>query len=258
MSPGTQPRYPDLAGKVALVTGGSKGIGAATCRALAANGARVAVNGRDPAAVEALVRAIEEAGGTAVAAPGDATDEDALRRVRETVERAFGPVELLAAFTGGKGAPAPVVELGPERWREVIETDLTSVYLALHTFLPAMYDRGAGAVVTMSSSAGRGPSGANAAYAAAKAGVSMLTTHLAAELGRHGVRVNCLAPSAVLVERMRQAMPPERLAEMAASYPLGRAGSPEDVAQAALYLLSDASSWVTGTTLDLTGGRGAA
>ncbi|MEV7008722.1 SDR family NAD(P)-dependent oxidoreductase [Streptosporangium sp. NPDC051022] len=249
------PRHPALAGKVAVVTGGSRGIGAATCRALAANGVAVAVNGRDRAAIDAVVARIAEEGGTAVAAPADVTDEAEVLAMREGVERELGPVDILAAFAGGQGTPAPTARLGAARWREVIESDLTSVYLTVAAFLPAMVERRTGSIITMSSTAGRLPSGANAAYAAAKAGVVMFTKHLANEVGGHGVRVNCLAPSAVLNERMRRFMSDAQLGELAATYPLGRIGRPEDVAQAALYLASDASSWVTGVTLDLTGGR---
>ena len=118
-----------------------------------------------------------------------------------------------------------------------------------------MAERGQGSIITMASSAGRQPSAANAAYAAAKAGVVMLTRHLANEMGSHGVRINCLAPSAVLNERMRAAMSQEQLDALAKAFPLGRVGLPQDVAQAALYLASDASSWVTGVILDLSGGR---
>jgi 3-oxoacyl-[acyl-carrier protein] reductase len=110
-------------------------------------------------------------------------------------------------------------------------------------------------IVTMSSTAGRQPGGANIAYATAKAGVVMYTKHLANEVGRHGIRVNCLAPSAVLNERMQQFLSAEQLDELATTYPLGRIGRPDDIAQAVLYLASNASSWITGVTLDLTGGR---
>ncbi|GAA3108408.1 SDR family NAD(P)-dependent oxidoreductase [Streptosporangium carneum] len=249
------PRHLALAGRVALVTGGSRGIGAATCRALARSGARVAVNGRDQAAIDAVVDEIVASGGEAVGAPADVTDEAEVLAMRDAVERELGPVGILAAFAGGQGAPAPTADLGAGRWRSVIESDLTSVYLTVAAFLPGMVDRGEGAIITMSSTAGRAPGGANAAYAAAKAGVVMFTRHLANEVGRHGVRVNCLAPSAVLNDRMRRFMTGEQLDELAATYPLGRIGRPEDVAEAVLYLASDASSWVTGVTLDLTGGR---
>ncbi|MDQ1654136.1 MAG: hypothetical protein QOI35_3336 [Cryptosporangiaceae bacterium] len=248
-------RYPDLAGRIALVTGGSRGIGAATCRALAANGAHIAVNGRDRAAIDTVVTQITDLGGTAIAAPGDVTDDDALAGLRTMIERTLGPVEILAAFAGGAGAPAPSAQLGAQRWRATIESDLTSVYLTVAEFLPAMIEHGGGSIITMSSAAGRQPSEANIAYAAAKAGVAMLTRHLAKEAGRHRVRVNCLAPSAVLNEKMQQHMTPGQLAGLATAFPLGRIGLPGDVAQAALFLASDASSWITGVTLDLSGGR---
>lgn len=252
---GGPPPPSDLSGKVALVTGGSRGIGAATCRVLAAHGVNVAVNGRDRAAIDEVVAKIAADGGTALAVPGDVTDEAVVRKMRDTIEGALGTVEILAAFAGGQGAPAPTVELGADRWRAIVESDLTSVYVTAAAFLPAMIERGGGAIITMSSAAGRAPSAANAAYAAAKAGVVMFTKHLANEVGGHGVRVNCLAPSAVLNERMRRFMSAEQLENLAAAYPLGRIGRPGDIAQAVLYLASDASSWVTGVTLDLTGGR---
>jgi 3-oxoacyl-[acyl-carrier protein] reductase len=252
---GIPPYHPDLAGRVALVTGGSRGIGAATCQTLAARGVRVAVNGRDRAAIDAVVAKITADGGTAVAAPGDVTDESAVRAMRDAIEHTLGPVRILAAFAGGQGAPVPTTHLGPDRWREVITSDLTSVHLTVTAFLPTMIEQGTGTIITMSSTAGRRPGGANIAYAAAKAGVVMYTQHLANEVGRHGIRVNCLAPSAVLNDRMRQYMSAEQLEELAAGYPLGRLGHPDDIAQAVLYLASDASSWITGVTLDLTGGR---
>ncbi|WP_214411232.1 SDR family NAD(P)-dependent oxidoreductase [Sphaerisporangium fuscum] len=252
---GAWPRHPGLDGKVALVTGGSGEIGAATSRALAANGVKVGVNGRDRVAIDAVVEAIEAAGGQAVAVPGDVTDPEAVARMRETVESALGPVDVLAPFAGGQGRPVPTVELAPDQWRAVIDSDLTSAFLTVREFLPGMVERGAGSVIMMASSAGRLPSGANAAYAAAKAGVIMLAKHLANEVGPAGVRVNCLAPSAVLNGKMRRFMPDEERERLARAFPLGRLGMPEDVAHAVLYLASAASSWVTGVTLDLTGGR---
>jgi 3-oxoacyl-[acyl-carrier protein] reductase len=249
------PRYPDLAGAVALVTGGSRGIGAATSRALAANGVKVAVNGRDAAAIDAVVQSIADGGGHALAVPGDVTDPDTMEEIRDTVERALGPVRILAPFAGGQGRPVPTVDLGVDLWRTVIESDLTSAFVTVHALLPGMIERKAGTIIMMASTAGRHPGGANAAYAAAKAGVLMFSKHLAHEVARHDVRVNCLAPSAVLNDRMQQFMSADQLRDLARAFPLGRIGQPADVAQAVLYLASAASSWVTGLTLDLTGGR---
>jgi 3-oxoacyl-[acyl-carrier protein] reductase len=170
----TMPTYPDLAGKVAVVTGGSGGIGAATCRLLAANGARVAVNGRDRARIEAVVDAIRDGGGEAVGVAGDCTDPAAVQRMRQTVEQELGPVEVLAAFVGGgRARPGPVADVPEEDWRSTLDGSLTATFLTLKSFLPGMLQRGRGAIVTMASSAARLPGlGAPAAYMAAKAGWS--------------------------------------------------------------------------------------
>jgi 3-oxoacyl-[acyl-carrier protein] reductase len=246
--------YPDLGGKVALVTGGSRGIGAATCRLLAANGVRVAVNGRDEKAIAAVVQDITQAGGTAIEAAGDITQAGVVKAVADRVAADLGPVTILAAFAGGQGAPVPSTELSADRWRAVLESDLTATFLTIGAVLPQMIGAG-GSIITMSSAAGRQPSEANVAYAVAKAGVTMLTRHLAKELGPKHVRVNSLAPSAVLNERMERYMSTEQQTQLAALFPLGRIGQPDDVAQAAAFLASGASSWITGVTIDLTGGR---
>ena len=250
------PTYPDLAGKVAVVTGGSGGIGAATCRLLAANGARVAVNGRDPARIQTVVDAIREGGGEAIGVAGDCTDPAAVQRLRQVVEEELGPVEVLAAFVGGgRARPGPVAGIAEEDWRSTLDGSLTATFLTLKGFLPGMLERGRGAIVTMASSAARLPGlGAPAAYVAAKAGVVMLTRQVASEVGRHGIRVNCLAPHTILTEQIEQAAPQEWRERMAAAVPLGRLGTPQDVASAAVFLASDSAAWLTGVTLDVAGG----
>jgi 3-oxoacyl-[acyl-carrier protein] reductase len=248
------PTYPDLAGKVALVTGGSGGIGAATCRLLAANGAKVAVNGRDEAKIDAVVGEIRSAGGEAVGVPADCTDPAAVEDMRRRAEE-LGPASVVAAFVGGgRARPGPVAQTTEEDWHSTVDGSLTATFLTLKAFLPGMVERGGGSVVTMASSAARAPTGAPAPYAAAKAGVMMLTRHVAQEVAPSGVRVNCLAPHTVLVERTRRVIPEERRQQMAAEIPLGRLGTPEDVALAALFLASESSSWITGVALDVAGG----
>lgn len=250
------PTYPDLAGKVAVVTGGSGGIGSATCRLLAANGARVAVHGRDEDRIGAVVDEVGSDGGKAIGIAADVTDFAAIERMRLRVEEELGPVEVLAAFAASGGPlPGPTVEITEEGWRSAIDGNLTSAFLTLKSFLPGMIERGGGSIITMASSAARFPTGAPAPYAAAKAGVIMLSRQVANEVGKHGVRVNCLAPHTVLTERVQRFMPEEQQRQMAAAMPLGRLGTPEDVALAALFLASDSSSWITGVTLDVAGGR---
>lgn len=244
-----------LRGRVAMVTGGSGAIGAATALRLAAHGARVAVGGRDRAAIQCVVGSIHAAGGEAIPAPAEATDPDAITQTFAEVADRLGPVELLAAFAGGNGRPRPTEEVEPQEWRRVIENDLTATFFTIRAALPAMLAAGRGAIVTMSSASGRQPSQAAAAYAAAKAGVTMLSKHLAAEMGPRGIRVNCLAPSAVLNEKMTAAMTEQQRVQLAALFPLGRLGRPDDVAAATVFLLSEEASWLTGVTLDLSGGR---
>jgi 3-oxoacyl-[acyl-carrier protein] reductase len=161
------PTYPDLAGKVAVITGGSGGIGAATCRLLAANGASVGVNGRNEAAIERVV----------------VTDYAAVEEMRVRIEDEFGPTDLVFAFAGGgKVRPGPSAGITEDDWRSSVDGSLTATFLTIKSFLPGMIERG-GSIVTMASSAARIPTDAPAPYAAAKAGVVMLTRQLASEVG---------------------------------------------------------------------------
>lgn len=250
------PQYPDLKGRVAVVTGGSHGIGAETCRLLAANGVKVAVNGQDPDAVEDRVREVGARGSQAVGFPADVTKWENVEELRHRSEAALGPTDILVACVGGgRTVPGPVVDVTEEEWRSSIDGNLTATFLAAKSFLPGMIERRHGTIVTMASSAARIPSPAPAAYAAAKAGVIQLTRHLAAEVGQYGIRVNCISPSAVLVERTKMRMREDQRAQVAAAHPLGRIGEPADVAHAVLFLASDASSWITGIVLDVAGGR---
>jgi 3-oxoacyl-[acyl-carrier protein] reductase len=246
--------HPGIADRVALVTGGSRGIGAGIALALAAAGAKVVVTGRDGAALAAVASAIEQAGGAALTAVADLTDEPAVERLRAKAERAFGPVTLVAACAGGGGEPRPFLEESLDHWRGVVAANLTSAFLTLRIFLPPMVEQRRGAVVTMASTAGRQLSGAAAPYAAAKAGLLSLTRQAAAEVAPHGVRINGIAPSSIVTDRLAQA-PDEVRHRIAQGFPLRRLGTVEDVAQATLFLLSDAASWITGITLDVAGGR---
>lgn len=250
------PHYPDLVGKVAIVTGGSKGIGAATSRRLAANGVAVVVNGRQASDIDAVVTAIGAEGGRAVGIAADCTDLAALEAMRRQAEAELGPVDILVHNAGGGLIPpAPVAEVTEEEWHRVVDANLTSTFLAIKSVLPGMIERRRGAIVTTASLAGRMPIGAPAPLSAAKGAVIMLTRHVADEVAPLGIRVNCVSPSAVLTDRLSSMMDDEMRTFYSAKHPLGRLGVPDDVAAATLFLASEAASWITGETLDVTGGR---
>jgi 3-oxoacyl-[acyl-carrier protein] reductase len=257
--------YAELNGKVVAVTGGSRGIGADTARAFAAEGAKVCVIGRDG---DALDQVAADIGGLGIVA--DVTDFAAVEAARGRIESELGPVGVLCAFAGGGNArPGPTADMTEHDWHAIIDGNLTATFLTLKSFLPGMQDRKTGSIITMSSSAGRLPTnlpgggaremgnpwGAAVAYEAAKAGVQALTRHVAAEVGEHGVRANCIAPGTILSERIAQHMPPDIQEAVAASHPLGRIGQTSDVAAATLFLASAQSAWLTGITLDVTGGK---
>jgi 3-oxoacyl-[acyl-carrier protein] reductase len=250
------PIFPDLADRVAIVTGGSRGIGAATCVALGANGARVAVGGRDADAIAQTVDATRDAGGEVIGVAGDCTRPEDLERIRAQVERELGPADIVAAFAGGFPARTPLLESSVEDFRAIVDSNLTATFLTIKAFAPGMVERRRGAIVTMASNAGRFLDiPLTASYAAAKAGIVMLTRHAAKELGPEGVRVNCVAPATTLTGRVEGLMDEETRAGVAALSPLGRLGTPEDSAWATLYLASDAAAYLTGVTIDVAGGR---
>jgi 3-oxoacyl-[acyl-carrier protein] reductase len=251
------PSYPDLDGKVAVVTGGSKGIGAATAILLGHNRARVAVCGRDQESINRVTEQTRDAGAPeAIGLAADLTKPSGAARLRAEIDKELGPAEVLFAFAGGFGARTPLLQTQLEEWNGVVESNLTATFLTLREFAPGMVERGSGSIVTMASNAARFLDiQLTASYAAAKAGIMMLSRHAALELGPHGVRVNVLAPATILSERVKANMDEERLAGIAAMSPLGTVGVPEDPALAALFLASDSARWMTGVTLDVAGGR---
>ncbi len=247
--------YPDLQGKVAVITGGSRGIGAATAVAFGSNGALVAVTGRDREALDRTVSAVRAEGARAIGVVADCTREEELATLRQAVEDQLGAVGIVAAFAGGNGMPVATADETGAHWREVVETDLTATFLTVSAFLPDMLARHSGVIITMASAAARQAARSSAAYAASKAGVIGFSRHLAGEYAPAGVRVNCLAPSAIETDRMRSWVPEEQRRKLAEAFPLGRLGQPQDIAAATLFLASSASSWITGATLDVAGGR---
>jgi 3-oxoacyl-[acyl-carrier protein] reductase len=245
-----------LSGRVALVTGSSRGIGAAIARLFAAEGAKVALHGRDRAALDAVGTAIGAADGSSIQVTGDVASRVELEEMCREIERVLGPIDILVANAGGNYAPpGPLEETVEERWRATIEGNLTATFLTIASVLPGMKERRRGVIITISSAAARRPHlRSPIAYAAAKAGIEILTRHLAMQVGAYGIRVNCIAPETILTERNRVLIPEAQQRALAEAHPVQRLGVPEDVAQAALFLASDASAWITGIVLDVAGG----
>jgi 3-oxoacyl-[acyl-carrier protein] reductase len=245
-----------LDGKVALVTGSSRGIGAAIVADFAQHGAKVAVHGRDGAALAAVAARIEQAGGQAMPVTADVTRYADIEAMRRRVEQELGPVDVLVVNAGGNPVrPGPVEEVSEEGWRATVDANLTATFLTIKSFLPGMKERGAGSIITMSSAAARRPTAASPVpYAAAKAGIEILTRAMALQAGPGGVRVNCIAPETILTERNRQQIPAAVQADLVGMHPIRRLGTPEDVARAARFLASDEAAWITGVILDVAGG----
>ncbi|MCY0905226.1 SDR family NAD(P)-dependent oxidoreductase [Arthrobacter sp. H14-L1] len=245
-----------LMGRVALVTGSSRGIGSAIATEFAAEGAAVAVHGRDEAATAAVRDRIIAAGGRAVMVLGDVTSPEVVDRISTEIGSALGPLDVLVANAGGNPTrPGPLERMSLDEWRAAVDANLTATFVTIAAILPGMKQRGRGSIVTLSSAASRRPTPQSpVAYAAAKAGIEVLTKWLAAEAGPSGVRVNCIAPETIMTERNEQMIPAEVQERLAQTHPLRRLGSPQDVARAAVYLASDQAEWVTGIILDIAGG----
>jgi glucose 1-dehydrogenase len=253
----------DLAGQPALVTGASSGIGLAIARALAAAGARVAVNYHsDRDSAEALVREIEAAGGTALAVGGDVSDEGEVERMVAETVAAFGTLHILVA-NAGLQKDAAFHEMTLADWRKVIDVNLTGQFLcaraAVREFLrrgrePAV-SRALGKIVCISSVHEIIPWAGHVNYAASKGGVMLMMKSLAQEVAERGIRVNSIAPGAIRTPINREAWEtPDAEAALLKLIPYGRVGDPEDVAKAAVWLCSDESDYVTGASLLVDGG----
>jgi 3-oxoacyl-[acyl-carrier protein] reductase len=245
-----------LCDKVALVTGSSRGIGAAIARLFAREGAKVVVHGRDLGALAEVQGDIARAGGRAIQVAADTSRFSEIEAMRDRIEQELGPVDILVANAGGSFTkPGPLEEIGEDGWRESLDNNLTATFLTIKSILPGMKARRSGNIITMSSAAARRPHpGSPIPYAAAKAGVIILTQDLAAQVGPHGIRVNCIAPETILTERNQQRIPEAQLGALVDQHPIRRLGTPEDVAAAALFLASDDSAWITGIVVDVAGG----
>ena len=240
-----------MAGRTALVTGASRGIGLGIARSLVDRGARVVLTARKP---EALAQAVEELGGEDVAAAvaGNAGDADHRAEAVRTAVETFGSLDMLVGNVGINPVYGPLVDLDLGAFRKILDTNVVSTLGLVQEAWRAWMAEHGGSVLVVASVAGLRSSEGIAAYGVSKAALINLTTQLAVELGPR-VRVNAVAP-AVVKTRFAEALFSGREDEVAAQYPVGRLGVPEDVGEAAAYLLGDGAGWVTGQTLVLDGG----
>lgn len=245
-----------LENKVAIVTGASSGIGEAAARLFARHGAAVVVGARRKAQLDALVADIRQAGGTAIAVAGDLRGDDAAKALVECARDEYGGLDIAFNNAGTLGAMAQTADLPPDAWRDTLDANLTSAFLCARHQIPAMLERGGGSLVFTSSFVGRTAAfPQTAAYAASKAGIIALSGTLAVEYGTRGIRCNALLPGATDTAAFRQFAGDEQSrAFVAGLYALKRVADPEEIAQAALFLASDMSSFVTGSAMAVDGG----
>lgn len=245
-----------LSNKVAIVTGASSGIGYATAKLFAREGARVVVGARRQAELDTLVAEITQAGGDAVALAGDVRDPAFAQALVALAQDQFGGLDVAFNNAGTLGAMGATPEVSLAQWQDTLQTNLTSAFLGAKYQIPALLDRQGGSLIFTSSFVGytAGLPGM-AAYAASKAGLIGLTQALASEYGAQGIRANVLAPGGTATP-MGQAFAntPEARAFVEGLHALKRMARPDEIAQAALYLASSASSFTTGSVLLADGG----
>jgi NAD(P)-dependent dehydrogenase (short-subunit alcohol dehydrogenase family) len=244
-----------LNGRVALVTGASSGLGVQFAKALADNGATVALVARRADRLKSLKDEIEGKGGRAVAIEADVTDHAAVARAFDAAEKAFGTVTILVNNAGiAHGGRA--VEMPPEEWRKVLSTNLDAVFFwAQEAARRLLAAKKQGAIVNIASVLGLAVSKGAVAYAAAKAGVVQVTKALAVELAFKGVRVNAIAPGWFVTEMNDDYLSGEAGDAIKREIPMGRFGNPGDLDGALLLLVSDAGSYITGATIVVDGGQ---
>lgn len=255
----------DLSNKAALVTGAGSGLGKATALRLAKAGAKVAVLSRTKEEIDKVAKEIEAAGGTAISIPGDTSSDADMKKAIETVVEKFGSLDIVVANAGINGVWAPIEDITPEEWDKTITVNLRGTYLTIHHAVPKLEAAGGGAIVIISSINGTRTfttPGASA-YSATKAAQVAMAQQLALELGPRKIRVNAICPGAIEseIDDNTEQRGTEKT-EIPVEFPNGdipitngKPGKAEDVAEAVLFLVSDASRHITGSPLWIDGGQ---
>jgi 3-oxoacyl-[acyl-carrier protein] reductase len=242
--------------RVAIVTGAARGIGAVTAEAFAREGARVAALDVDGAGLDASVAALTARGADVVGLKTDVTSATDLQAAVQRVLASWDRIDVLVNNAGGFAAMRSLEDTSEAEWESILRSNLTSAFLASKAVLPTMKRQRAGRIVNLASVVARGGAvRVPAHYAAAKAGVIALTRMLALEVAADGITVNAVAPGTTATDRVLAARTPEETARVAAAIPLGRLGQPAEIADAILFLASDAAQFVTGAVLDVNGGQ---
>jgi len=249
--------YQDLTGRVALVTGGSSGIGAATAKVLAGLGARVAIgyHSNEPGA-ESTRDEIRDNGGSAIALRADLRHVQQVQSLVSYAARELGPIDILVNNAGSLVKRMPIADLSKDIWDEILALNVRSAAFCTQAVAASMIERRTGAIINVGSIAGRNGGGPGAgAYAAAKAALMALTKSHARELAPNGIRVNAIAPGVIATPFHDTFSTPEMIRNFVASIPLGRTGTPEECATVVAFLASDAASYLVGETIEINGGQ---
>jgi NAD(P)-dependent dehydrogenase (short-subunit alcohol dehydrogenase family) len=246
-----------LKNKIAIVTGGGTGIGEAIAKVFAREGAKVAITGRRKDELERVVRDIERKGGQALALPGSVTNEPDVQEAVAATVRTFGRLDILVNNAGNLFHSVPLHETPDHIWDETFDVFMKGTFRFIRAAIPQMLQQGGGSILNISTVGGLKavPGFEGHAYQAAKAGVVMLTKTVAVHYAKQHIRCNCICPAGVVTPGVAGMLEdPQAKAYFEAMHPLGRLGQPEEIAEAAIYFVSDESRWTTGSILPVDGG----